>query len=109
MATEKTKDASKKDAKAKGTKDAAVESTSAPAAAPEPAPRQPADPRLKFWKKFHGKFLPRGPLRDRFKAIEARWNSDENHGGVTAEELKALLDDWRAARAKPSKAAAAAQ
>lgn len=108
MATEKSKGASKKDAKAKGNEAAAAEPTTA-AAAPEPAPRQPADPRLKFWKKFHGKFLPRGPLRDRFKAIEARWNSDENHGGVTVEELKGLLADWSAARAKPSKATAAAK
>ena len=36
---------------------------------PKAAPRPPADPRLKFLKKFHGKFLPRGPLRDRLKAL----------------------------------------
>ncbi|MDR3634907.1 MAG: hypothetical protein P4L84_13975 [Isosphaeraceae bacterium] len=68
------------------------------AAAP---PRPPADPRLKLLKKFHGKFLPRGPLRDRFKVLTERWNSGEDHGGVTAAELKSLLDDWRASREKP--------
>src|SRR5579883_1491022 len=36
------------------------------------APRPPADPRLKYMKKFHGKFLPRGPLRDRLKALMDR-------------------------------------
>jgi hypothetical protein len=71
------------------------------------APRPPADPRLKVLKKFHGKFLPKGPLRERHKTLMARWNSGEDHGGVTVEELKSLLDDWRASRAKPSKAAKA--
>jgi hypothetical protein len=65
------------------------------------APRPPADPRLKVLKKFYGKFLPRGPLRDRHKALMARWNSGEEHGGVTHEELKSLYEDWKAARAKP--------
>ena len=37
---------------------------------PKPAPRPPADPRLKVLKKFYGKFLPRGPLRDRHKALD---------------------------------------
>jgi hypothetical protein len=68
---------------------------------PKPAPRLPADPRLKFLKKFYGKFLPRGPLRDRHKALMVRWESGEDHGGVTADELKSLHDDWKAARAKP--------
>jgi hypothetical protein len=68
---------------------------------PKEAPRPPADPRLKVLKKFHGKFLPRGPLRDRHKALMTRWGSGEDHGGVTVEELKSLLDDWRAARTKP--------
>lgn len=72
--------------------------------APKPE-RKPADPRQKLLKKFHGKLLPRGPLRDRHKAILDRWNSGEEHGGVTAEELKSLLDEWRASRAKPVKAA----
>jgi hypothetical protein len=71
--------------------------------APKAPPRPPADPRLKVLKKFHGKFLPRGPLRDRYKALMERWNSDESHGGVTAEELKSLYDDWKLARQKPAR------
>jgi hypothetical protein len=72
----------------------------------KPAPRPPADLRLKVLKKFHGKFLPRGPLRDRLKALLDRWNSDDDHGGVALEELKSLHDDWKAARAnKPARAA----
>jgi hypothetical protein len=51
-------------------------------------------------KKFHGKFLPRGPLRDRHKALMTRWSSGEDHGGVTLEELKSLHTDWQADRAK---------
>lgn len=78
----------------------------APKAEKEAAPpRPPADPRLKVLKKFHGKFLPRGPLRDRHKALMTRWNSGEDHGGVTADELKSLLNDWRASREKPARAA----
>jgi hypothetical protein len=65
---------------------------------PKPAPRPPADPRLKVLKKFHGKFLPKGPLRERLKALMQRWNSGEDHGGVTLEELKSLHDDWKASR-----------
>jgi len=61
--------------------------------------RAPVDPRLKLLKKFHGKFLPKGVLRIRHAEIMARWNSGEDHGGVTVEELKTLLDDWRG---KPS-------
>jgi hypothetical protein len=76
-----------------------------PKAKPEPVQRPPADPRLKVMKKFQGRFLPRGPLRDRYHAILARWNSGEEHGGVTVEELKSLLNDWRASRAKPVKSA----
>ncbi len=68
--------------------------------APKAAPRAPADPRAKVWKKFQGRFLPRGPLRDRYAALHARWNADENHGGVTVDELKSLLTDWRASQAK---------
>jgi len=67
----------------------------------EAPPRPPADPRLKVLKKFHGKFLPKGPLRERLKAIMERWNSGEDHGGVTLEELKTLLEDWKATREKP--------
>jgi len=73
---------------------------------PKPAPRPPADPRLKVLKKFYGKFLPRGPLRDRHKALMQRWNSGEDHGGVTVDELKSLYDDWKAARARKSAAMA---
>ncbi len=65
--------------------------------------RQPADPRLKFMKKFEARFLPKGPLRDRHKSILARWSSNEDHGGVTLEELKSLMVDWRASRDKTKK------
>ena len=98
--------------KAKPKKDKDKEKAPAPAAAegkekekPKPAPRPPADPRLKVLKKFYGKFLPRGPLRDRHKALMQRWDSGEDHGGVTVEELKSLYEDWKAARAKPARAA----
>jgi hypothetical protein len=70
-------------------------------ATPEAPARPPADPRLKVLKKFRGKFLPKGVLRDRHKAIMQRWDSGEDHGGVTVEELKTLLDDWRGTREKP--------
>jgi hypothetical protein len=82
----------------KEAKEAAAAATTA--APPAPA-RSPADPRLKVLKKFRGKFLPKGVLRERYKAIIARWDSSEDHGGVTVEELKALLDDWRGTREKP--------
>ena len=72
-----------------------------PDAATADAPRPPADPRLKVLKKFHGRFLPKGVLRDRHKAIMQRWNSGDDHGGVTVEELKTLLDDWKGTREKP--------
>jgi hypothetical protein len=74
---------------------------------PKAPPRPPADPRLKFLKKFYGRFLPRGPLRDRHKALMDRWNTGEDHGGVTVEELKSLYTDWKTAREKPSKKKAA--
>jgi hypothetical protein len=87
---------------AKGDKAGKAEEAAAPSAEkPAAAPRPPADPRLKVLKKFHGKFLPRGPLRDRHKVLMERWNSGEDHGGVTVEELKSLLSDWRASREKP--------
>ena len=77
----------------------ATEAPETPVAeAPAPAP---ADPRLKVMKKFYGKFLPKGILRDRHKAIMTRWNSGDDHGNVTVEELKTLLDDWRGTREKP--------
>lgn len=68
------------------------------------APRPPADPRLKFMKRFRGRFLPKGPLRERHKQINARWQSGDDHGGVTVEELKALYQDWTASRRKGAKA-----
>lgn len=63
--------------------------------------RKPADPRLKYMKRMKGRFLPKGSLRDRHKAILDRWNSGEDHGGVTLDELKSLYADWKTARAKP--------
>jgi hypothetical protein len=90
----------------KGKAPAEAAAAEKPKAPPEP-PRPPADPRLKLLKKFHGKFLPKGPLRERHKAIMARWNSGDDHGGVTAADLKALYDDWKAARAKTHRAHAA--
>lgn len=65
------------------------------------APKTPADPRLKVLKKFQGRLLPKGVLRERYKSIMSRWESGEDHGGVTLEELKKLLDDWRGTREKP--------
>lgn len=65
------------------------------------APRPPADLRLKVLKKFAGKFLPKGVLRERHKAIMDRWNSGDEHGNVTVEELRGLLDDWKGTREKP--------
>ncbi len=62
--------------------------------------RAPGRPSTQILKKFHGKFLPRGPLRDRLKALMQRWDSGEDHGGVTVEELKSLHEDWKADRAK---------
>jgi hypothetical protein len=98
---EKGDKADKAEGKAAKAKPAAAEAAppEKPKAPPAP-PRPPADPRLKFIKKFHGKFLPRGPLRDRHRALMARWNSGEDHGGVTHEELKSLYTDWRATRLK---------
>jgi hypothetical protein len=97
---EKGKDKEKAKAKSKDGDDAAAKE--AKEEKPKAPPRPPADPRLKVLKKFHGKFLPRGPLRDRHKALMDRWNSGEDHGGVTIEELKSLYNDWKAARKKPA-------
>jgi hypothetical protein len=97
---EKAKADKKAEGKAeKGKEAAAPEKEKAPKAPPRP----PADPRLKVLKKFHGKFLPRGPLRDRHKALMQRWNSGEDHGGVTVEELKSLHEDWKRVREKPAR------
>jgi hypothetical protein len=93
----------KKEKKVKAAPEAAPAVAEAkPAKAPEP-PRPPADPRLKVMKKFRGRFLPKGPLRERLKAIMARWDSGEDHGGVTFEELKSLHVDWKAGREKKAK------
>jgi hypothetical protein len=86
-----------------GAEKAAPEKEKEGAKAAPAKPRPPADPRLKLLKKFHGKFLPKGELRDRHKALMKRWDSGEDHGGVTADELKSLLEAWRASRAKPAK------
>jgi len=56
------------------------------------------DPRQKLVTRFEKRFLPKGPLRDRWKAIRAKWLADEAHTGVTLEELKSLKEDWRKAR-----------
>jgi len=95
-------EAQAKPKKAKPAADAGAdkEKEAAKAEKPKPAPRPPSDPRLKVLKKFYGKFLPRGPLRDRHKALMTRWASGEDHGGVTLEELKSLFEDWKTARAK---------
>lgn len=76
----------------------ATETTEQPTTAPAPA-----DPRLKVMKKFRGRFLPKGPLRDRLKALMVRWDSGEDHGGVTVDELRSLHADWKASRDKSSK------
>jgi hypothetical protein len=94
----KDKDKEKEKGKGKEGGDAAAKEEK-----PKAPPRPPADPRLKVLKKFHGKFLPRGPLRDRHKALMDRWDSGDDHGGVTVDELKSLYDDWKTVREKPSK------
>ena len=63
------------------------------------APRTPADPRLKIVKKLQARYLPKGPLRERSNALLARWDSND-HGGVTVDELKSLIADWRVSREK---------
>jgi outer membrane biosynthesis protein TonB len=97
----------KKEKAAKPAADAAAEKEAPKEEKPKPAPRPPADLRLKVLKKFYGKFLPRGPLRDRHKALMTRWSSGEDHGGVTLEELKSLYEDWKASREKPPRKVAA--
>jgi hypothetical protein len=100
----KEKAAKDKAGKAKDKAEAAAAEPKVEAPKPE---RKPADPRAKVLKKFHGKLLPKGELRDQHKALLARWNSGDDHGNVTVEELKTLLDAWRATRTKtPRKAAA---
>jgi len=67
---------------------------------------KPADPRAKLVKRFENRYLPKGELRDRWKAIRAKWMADESHSGVTLDELKSLKADWAKAREarKPKKA-----
>jgi hypothetical protein len=61
------------------------------------------DPRVKLVTRFEKRFLPKGPLRDRWKTIRAKWYADADHTGVTLEELKALKVDWRVARESKGK------
>jgi len=92
------KEKKQKKAKAPAETPAAAE----PKAPPPPTPpRPPADPRLSVLKKFQGKLLPKGVVRDRYNALMRRWNSGNDHGAVNIEELKALLDDWKGTREKP--------
>jgi hypothetical protein len=58
---------------------------------------------MKVYKKLSGRYLPKGALRDRWSALEARWKSGDDHGGVSVDELRSLLTDWRAAREKPAR------
>ena len=51
-------------------------------AAQETADRPAPDPRNKVLKKFRGKFLPKGPLRERHRELMKRWESGDDHGGV---------------------------
>ncbi len=104
-ADNKAKGAPVKDAKPKKEKEKAKPAAEVEPPKPKapPPPRPPADPRLKVMKKFRGRFLPKGPLRDRYKVILGRWNSGEDHDGVTVDELKTLLKDWRTSREKPVK------
>ena len=100
-----------KQEKPKKAKDTAP-AEAAPAAAtatpaPAPPPRTPADPRLKVVKKLTARFLPKGPLRDRLKVLMTRWNSGDDHGGVTLEELKGLHTDWKTLRERKRKPASA--
>jgi hypothetical protein len=86
-----------KDKEKKPKKDKAAEGAEPKAEKAAEPPRPPADPRLKVLKKL-SRFLPKGELRDRKKALMDRWNSGDDHGGVTYEELKALHNDWKASR-----------
>jgi hypothetical protein len=101
------KAAAKKE-KAKAAKAAeAAAPAAAPAEKPAPPPRKPVDPRARAFKKLKGRCLPKGPLREQHRALLVRWNSSEDHGDVTAEEVKGLVDAWKAARAKPARATTA--
>ena len=91
----------KKPKKEKAAPAAAATPAAAPVTPAPPAPpRPPADMRLKVWKKFNGRFLPKGPLRERLTTLTTRWASGEDHGGVTYDELKSLHNDWKTSREK---------
>lgn len=64
---------------------------------------QTFDPRVKLITRFEKRFLPKGVLRDRWKAIRIKWYADADHSGVTLDELKALKVDWRTARESKGK------
>lgn len=93
MADEAKQKAEAKEKKVKKAKAPAEAPAAEAPKAPPPPPRPPADPRLKALKKLQSKLLPRGVLRDRYKALMERWESGDDHGGVTVGELKALFDD----------------
>ena len=101
MAAEAKQKAEAKEKREKKAKAPAEAPAAAAPKAPPPPPRPPADPRLEVLEKFRGKFLPKGVLRDRYKALMERWDSGDDHGGVTVEGLKALFDDWKGTREKP--------
>ncbi len=75
-----------------------AEATDADTPKPPPPPRMPSDPRIKILKQFHAKLLPRGDLRDRYRVLLQRWDSSEDHGGVTVNELQTLLNDRKSDR-----------
>jgi hypothetical protein len=100
MADEAKQKAEPKEKKEKKAKAPAEAPEAAAPKAPPPPPRPPADPRLEVLEKFRGKFLPKGVLRDRYKALMERWDSGDDHGGVTVEGLRALLNDWKGTREK---------
>ena len=70
----KPAEAKAKEKKPKKEAEAAGAEAAAPAAKPAEKPRPPADPRLKVLKKFRGRFLPKGPLRDRLKALHRQFH-----------------------------------
>lgn len=88
-------------AEAKEKKKKTAEEPAAKVPAEPASPRPLADPRFRAVKKFQGRFLPKGVLRERQKTILKRWDSGDDHGGVTLEELKALLADWKGSQEKP--------
>ena len=99
MATEAKQKPEAKANKEKKAKAPAEAPAGAPAPPPAPPPpRMPSDPRLKLLKQFRAQLLPKGVLRDRYRALMARWDSADDHGGVTVEELRSLFDDRKSTR-----------